>query len=75
VRVHDREFVFTGDIQRAIVRQLVEAWQAGRPKVRTQHVLEEAGSRAQQLRRAFGGHPNWQEPIGYGQGFCWLKVD
>lgn len=75
VRVHDREFVFTGDIQRAIVRQLVEAWQAGRPRVRTQHVLEEAGSRAQQLRRAFGGHPNWQELIGYGQGFCWLKVD
>lgn len=75
VRVHDREFVFTGDIQRAIVRQLVEAWKSGQPKLRTQHVLEEAGSRAQQLRRAFGGHQNWQDLIGYGQGFCWLKTE
>ncbi|WLQ14322.1 hypothetical protein O5O45_00005 [Hahella aquimaris] len=76
LRVNGEDFVFTGVTQQRIVRRLYEAWEAGRPRLRTAAVLEEAESKATALSQAFSGYKgDWRKAIGYGGGFCWLIVE
>ena len=74
LRVHGREFVFTGDKQRKIIEKLYYAWKVGNPKRRTQSVLVAVDSKATSLSHLFSNHSDWKDVIGYGGGFCWLKV-
>ena len=74
LRVHGREFVFTGGKQRQIIERLYRAWKMGNPKCRTRAVLESIDSTASSLSHLFSNHPDWKELIEYGGGFCWLKV-
>lgn len=76
VRVNGREYVFTGLKQKQVIGLLVEAWQRGEAKCRTPVVLEEveAASSSNTIAKLFSGRSDWKELIGYGDGFCWLKV-
>ncbi|MBF0160507.1 MAG: hypothetical protein HQL58_13405 [Magnetococcales bacterium] len=74
VTVHGRTFVFRGDKQKQVIGMLIEAWERGDKKVRSQDVLEAVESRTDQIRRLFRGHSDWSDLIGYQDGFCWLKV-
>jgi hypothetical protein len=75
LRLHDREFRFSGLTHRRIIRILYEAWKRGEPRMRTASVLEEAESRSRAMSQAFGGcREAWKDVIGYGDGFCWFKV-
>ncbi|MEO5363482.1 MAG: hypothetical protein H7838_07645 [Magnetococcus sp. DMHC-8] len=74
VTVNERIFVFRGDTQQQAVGALVEAYEWGHEKIRTDSMLFMIGSKAGQLMRLFKGHPDWTDLIGYGGGFCWLKV-
>jgi hypothetical protein len=75
IRIRGREYRFRGMIHRSIVKQVYEAWRDGAGRLRTQEVLEEAGSKSKELAQAFSGRPDFKEIIGYDDGFCWLKVD
>jgi hypothetical protein len=74
--VRGRSYRFRGLKHRAIVRQLVEAWEDGDPRLLTQKVLTEAGcgDSVRRLANAFKGHPNWHEVIKEEAGFCWLEA-
>lgn len=73
--VNNETYHFTGDIHRSIIRQLADAWLSGNPKIRTSALLENAESSAKAIKQVFkGSKVEWQEIIGYGQGFCWLIV-
>ncbi|MBF0311632.1 MAG: hypothetical protein HQL56_19140 [Magnetococcales bacterium] len=72
--VHGRPFVFRGDKQKQFVGMLVRAWESGEERCRTNELLENAESTSSTLVRFFGGRSDWKELIGYGNGFCWLKV-
>jgi hypothetical protein len=73
--VHGRSYRFRGVRQRAIVRQLVEAWKDGGPRLLTQSVLTEAncGLSVRRLANVFKGHANWHVVIREEAGFCWLQ--
>jgi len=76
LRLHDREFRFSGLTHRRIVRILYEAWECGEPRLRTASVLEEAESRSRTISQAFSGcKEDWRGAIDYGGGYCWLIVD
>jgi hypothetical protein len=74
--VQGRSYRFRGVRQRAIVRQLVEAWKDGEPRLLTQNVLTEAGCglSVRRLANVFKGHPDWHEVIKEEAGFCWLEA-
>lgn len=76
VTVNGRVFSFSGDKQRQVIRHLHQSWEDGEARVRTALMfgdLEFAdGTR---LRDLFKGRPDWRDLIGYGQGFCWLRID
>jgi hypothetical protein len=76
LRIHDREYRFSGFTHKRIIRLLHEAWERGEPRLRTASVLEEAESRSRTMSQAFSGcKEDWKEVIGYGDGFCWLKIE
>jgi hypothetical protein len=76
IRVGTRQYLFTGLFQKGIVRQLYEAWHEGNPRVRTQSLLEDVGSRSKQISHVFSGaDPRWREVILYSKGYVWLNAD
>lgn len=74
ITVNGRNFTFRGDKQKEIISILINAWERGDPKVRTQTLLEAVDSTATQITKLFHRHPDWKELIGYGEGFCWLLI-
>ena len=74
VTVNGRTFVFRGDTQKQAVGRLIEARERGEERMRTSSLLTAIDSGAGQILRLFKGHPDWKELIGYGDGFCWLKI-
>ena len=74
VTVNGRTFVFRGDKQKQVVGALIDAWELGDSKVRASDVLSTAESNAPQIAKLFHRHPDWKELIGYGGGFCWLRI-
>lgn len=77
LRIHDREYRFTGHMHKRIVRILYEAWERGEPRLRTAKVLVEveAGSTVRTMSHVFSGcKEDWISAIGYGGGYCWLMV-
>ena len=76
IKVRSREYLFTGFFQKGIVWQLYEAWREGNPRVRTQSLLEDIGSRSKQISHVFSGaDPRWREIILYSKGYVWLNAD
>ncbi|WP_281301867.1 MULTISPECIES: hypothetical protein [unclassified Iodidimonas] len=65
---------FSGSKQRAIIRQLYDAWRSGHPELLTAEVLESAGysTSVNTLAKAFSGRPEWREFIKEENGRCWL---
>lgn len=74
VTVNGRTFVFRGDKQKQVVGALIDAWELGDSKLRASDVLSTAESNAPQIAKLFHRHPDWKELIGYGDGFCWLRI-
>lgn len=74
VTANGNPFHFRGDKQKQVVGMLVQAWESGDAKLRTQVVLENVDSTAGTIKKFFSRHPDWQDLIGYGRGFCWIKV-
>lgn len=74
VTVHGKEYPFRGLNQREIVRQLVEAFQAGQPRCLTAGVLEGAGcgNTVNTLAKAFGRRTDWRDFIAEDGGSCWI---
>ena len=74
VTVRGKRYKFTGSKQRAIIRQLYEAWESGEPERLTTEVLEIAGYRdsVNTLGKAFSGNRDWKTFIGEGRGYCWM---
>ncbi len=74
VTVHGKEYRFRGANQRGIVRQLVEAFQAGQPQCLTAGVLEraECGNSVNTLAKAFGRRTDWRDFIAEEGGSCWI---
>lgn len=72
--IYDITYPFKGTIRCHIIRQLVEAWAKGIPKLRTDTVLATAGSSSQQISNALGYPQTWKKVVGYGGGDCWLIV-
>lgn len=64
-----KRYKFTGSKQRAIIRQLYEAWVSGEPERLTTEVLEIAGYRdsVNTLGKAFSGNRDWKTFIGEGR--------
>ena len=76
LRIHDREYRFSGHTHKRIIRILYEAWERGEPRQRTASVLEEAESRSRTISQAFSGcKEDWRSAIGYGGGYCWLITE
>ena len=74
VTVNGRTFVFRGDKQKQIVGALIDAWELGDTKLRATDLLSTAESNAPQVAKLFHRHPDWKDLIGYGNGFCWLRI-
>jgi hypothetical protein len=75
LRIRDSDYLLKGEVQLAIIRQLVKAF-AHDKRLRTKEVLENAGSRADTLGKAFRGYPDWERlkaHIKQQRGFCWLE--
>ena len=52
----------------------MDARYLGDKKVRIETALEAARSNAGHIQKLFKGHPDWQDLIGYGGGYCWLRA-
>ena len=74
VTVNGRIFVFRGDKQKQLIESLVRAHERGDDRCRTQELLENIESTSTTLVKFFSGRSDWKDLIGYGNGFCWLKV-
>jgi hypothetical protein len=74
IKVNGKDYRFTGSKQRQIVRQLVEAYQAGSPICLTASVLTEAdcGNSVNTLAKAFSGRQDWRDFIREEAGNCWI---
>ena len=74
VTVRGKRYAFLGSKQRAVIRQLYEAWEAGNPECLTAGVLEGAGYRdsVNTLAKAFSRNSDWREFIAEGKGRCWM---
>ncbi|MDS4011699.1 MAG: hypothetical protein RKK15_09890 [Defluviicoccus sp.] len=73
--IHGDVLHFRGAVQRAIVKQLVEAHRSGK-RLRTSAVLAKAGSSADSLVKAFSGSPHWptlSRHLRQEQGCCWFE--
>ena len=75
IRVCDREYLFTGCLQKLVVRRLYEEWQNGKVRLNMQSLLEDIESRSRHISQLFSGaKTQWREIVGYEKGFIWLKV-
>jgi hypothetical protein len=75
LRIRESEYVFKGEVQIGIIRQLVKAV-ADDKRLRTKEVLEKAGSQADTPAKAFRSHPDWarlKAHIKQQRGLCWLE--
>ena len=74
VTIHGKRYGFTGTKQRAVIRHLHEAWQAGSPECLTAEVLEAAGysGSVNTLAKAFSRRTDWCEFIMEEHGHCWM---
>jgi hypothetical protein len=74
VTVRGKTYKFTGVKQRAIIRRLYEAYDAGAPQCVTSEVLEaaECGASVNTLAKAFSGRVDWREFISEDGGRCWM---
>jgi hypothetical protein len=74
--VRGRSYTFRGQKHRSIVRQLFDAWDAGKPRCLTEDVLVEAecGASVRRLASLLKGHPNWRDIIKERAGMCWLDI-
>lgn len=76
VTVHGKRYTFSGSKQRAVIRQLFEAWQSGHPERLTAEVLEAAGysDSVNTLAKAFSKRSDWREFIEEQHGHCRLSL-
>ena len=75
LRIRDSEFLFKGQVQIGIIRELVKGFTDDK-RLRTKEVLEKAGSQADTLAKAFRGYPDWKRlraHIKQQRGLCWLE--
>jgi hypothetical protein len=75
LRIGDSKYLFKGEVQIEIIRQLVKGFTRDE-RLRTKEVLENAGSQADTLAKAFRGYPGWKRlkvHIKQQRGFCWLE--
>lgn len=74
VTVHGKDHAFPGPKQRALIRQLVEAFLAGQPRCLTAKVLENAEYKdsVNTLAKAFGKRDDWRKFIAEEGGSCWI---
>jgi hypothetical protein len=74
VAVRGKTYRFTGVKQRAIIRALYAAYQAGAPDCVTSQVLEAAeySASVNTLEKAFSGREDWREFIAEEGGRCWM---
>ena len=74
VTVRGARYAFSGSKQRAILRQLYDAWKSGSPELLTAEVLESAGysTSVNTLAKAFSGRPEWREFLNEEHGRCWM---
>ncbi|NQW08968.1 MAG: hypothetical protein HQ481_03670 [Alphaproteobacteria bacterium] len=72
--VRGTRHAFSGSKQRAIIRQLYDAWKSGNPELLTAEVMESAGysTSVNTLAKAFSGRPEWREFIREEHGRCWM---
>jgi hypothetical protein len=74
--VSGKPFIFRGQKQQRILRQLFDAYKSG-AKLRTILVLEKAQVKADSLRKAFNKSPHWpvlERIIHREQGYCWFDI-
>ena len=74
VTVRGKRYAFSGSKQRAVIRQLYEAWEAGKPECLTLEVLENAeySDSVNTLNKAFSGRTDWRDFIKEEHGRCWM---
>lgn len=74
VTVRGTRYAFSGSKQRALIRQLYEAWQSGSPECLTAEVLENAeySNSVNTLNKAFSGRTDWRDFIKEEHGRCWM---
>lgn len=74
VTVRGKRYAFSGSKQRAVIRQLYEAWEAGNPECLTAEILEAAGysDSVNTLNKAFSGRTDWRDFIKEEHGRCWM---
>lgn len=67
-------YLFSGSKQRAIIRQLYDAWKSGNPELLTAEVLETAGysTSVNTLAKAFSRRTDWRDFIKEEHGRCWM---
>ena len=72
VTVRGQRYDFSGSKQRAIIRHLYEAWQAGTPDCLTAEALEAAGysDSVNTLAKAFSGRTDWHDFVEEKNGRC-----
>ena len=76
VTVHGKHYTFSGSKQRAVIRQLFEAWQSGQPERLTAEVLEAAGysDSVNTLAKAFSKRTDWRDFIEEKHGRCQFSI-
>lgn len=74
VTVRGKRYAFSGSKQRAVIRQLYEAWEAGKPECLTVEVLGNAeySDSVNTLTKAFSGRTDWRDFIKEEHGRCWM---
>jgi hypothetical protein len=74
VTVRGTRYAFSGSKQRALIRQLYEAWQSGSPECLTAEVLENAeySDSVNTINKAFSGRTDWRDFIKEEHGRCWM---
>tara|TARA_R110000824_G_scaffold118960_9_gene271703 strand:- start:11320 stop:12258 length:939 start_codon:yes stop_codon:yes gene_type:complete len=74
VTVRGARYAFSGSKQRAVIRQLYDAWKSGNPELLTAEVLESAGysTSVNTLAKAFSGRSDWRDFIREEHGHSWM---
>lgn len=76
ITVRGTRYGFRGSKQRAVVRQLYDAWRTGEPERLTVDVLTAAGysDSVNTLAKAFSGRTDWRDFIKEEGGRCWMAL-
>ena len=76
ITVRGKRYTFRGSKQKAVIRQLFEAWNSGQPECLTAAVLEGAEYKdsVNHLGNAFSGRKDWREFIEEKNGTCRIYV-